>query len=226
MRHFKRNFGAVLATVAAAVIALSAEPSSKSVKAELPEAIAEALRPEFATDGHAIRDREIEMMTVWIRKEIPAKASAEQIKNGLTYREIPEATLIGIVRFEKAFIDYRKQEIAAGTYTLRIAVQPDTGDHKDTAPHGDFVLLTPAADDKTVEPPELKDLVKRSLKSTGGDHPGVMLLYPHFGKEADAKMVARGNGVHCLQVRCKVKTDAGDTQLGFSIVVAGFSKMR
>ena len=35
--------------------------------------------------------------------------------------------------------------IPAGTYTLRIAAQPDTGDHRDTAPHSDFVLLSPVA---------------------------------------------------------------------------------
>ena len=198
----------------------------KVERTELPEVVAEKLRSGFASDGYAIRDGETVLMMLWFRKEIPIKASAEQIKNGLTYREITEGTLIGVVRFEKAFIDYRKQEIAAGTYTLRIAVQPDTGDHKDTAPHGDFALLTPAGDDKILEPPELKDLVKRSLKSTGGDHPGVMLLYPHFGKEADAKLVAKGNGVQCLQLKCKVTADSDEVRLGFSIVVAGFSKMR
>ncbi len=222
--HFKYSFGLAIVVLSAA--ALSAEPTSKIEKSQLPEVVAKALRPQFSTDGHTIRDGETELMTLWLPKEIPVKASVEQIKNGLTYREIPEGTLISVVRFEKAFVDYRKQQIAAGTYTLRIAVQPDTGDHRDTAPHGDFVLLTPAADDKTLEPPELKDLVKRSLKSTGGDHPGVMLLYPHFGKDAEAKVVAKGNGVHCLQVKCKAKTDAGETSLGVSIVVAGFSKMR
>ncbi len=217
------------ASVCLAVTALSAEPAKFALKGEnveLPELLPEALKPEFTADSHIVRDGDTKLMSLWFRKAIPSKATAEQLKNGLTYREIPEGSLIGVVKFEKAFIDYRKQEIPAGTYTLRIAVQPDTGDHRDTAPHGDFVLLTPAADDKTLEPPELKDLVKRSLKSTGSDHPGVMLLYPHFGKDADPKLVAKGDGVHCLQLKCKVKAESGDTALGFSIVVAGFSKMR
>lgn len=208
----------------------AAEPEPFALKFDSksapPEAISESLRTEIAPGEFAIRDGENQLLSFWFRKEIPVKASAEQLKNGLTYREIPEGTLIGIVKFEKAFIDFRKQEIAAGVYTLRIAVQPDTGDHKETAPHQDFVLLTPAADDAALEPLELKDLVKRSLKATGGDHPAVMLLYPHFGKEIDAKIAGRDQGVQCLQLKLKVKSDAGESQLGFAIVVAGFSAKR
>ena len=165
-------------------------------------------------------------MTFWFRKEIPAKASAEQIKNGLTYREIPEGTLIGIVKLEKAFVDFRKQQLPAGTYTLRIAVQPDTGDHKDTAPHQDFVLLSPVAEDKSVEAVEVKDLVRRSIKVTGSDHPAVMLLLPHFAKGDDAKLAPKENGVTCLQLKRIVKVEDAKSSLGFAIVVAGFSKTR
>ena len=223
------RFAFALAVFALAVHARPAEPaklSLKSEKVDLPEVLPEALKPEFTTDAFAIRDGETKTITLWFRKEIQAKASADQIKNGLTYREIAEGTLVGIVKFEKAFIDFRKQELPAGAYTLRIAVQPDTGDHKDTAPHQDFVLLSPITDDKSIEPLELKDLVRRSLKVTGSDHPAVMLLFPHYGKEADAKLVAKENGVQCLQLKRIVKSDAGEASLGFSIVVAGFSKMR
>ena len=217
------------AMIAFAVTPLSAEPTEptlKSEKVELPDALAKELRPEFATDAFSIREVEKSVLTLWFRKEIPVKATAEQVKNGLTYREIPEGSLIGLAKFEKVFIDYRKQAIPAGTYTLRIAVQPDTGDHRDTAPHADFVLLTPVADDKILEVPELKDLVKRSLKSTGGDHPGVMLLYPHFGKEADVKIVNKPNDVVCMQTKIKVTTMDATTTLGIAIVVNGFSDKR
>ncbi len=217
------------AAAALAVSGLSAEPAKltlKGEKIELPDGLPEALKPEFTTDAFTISDGDSKSITLWFRKEIPSKASAEQIKNGLTYREIPEGTLAGLVKFDKAFVDFRKQELPAGIYTLRIAVQPDTGDHKDTAPHPDFVLLSPVADDKTLEPPELKDLVKRSLKVTGSDHPAVMLLFPHFGKDPAAKIVAKEHGVQCLQLKRTVKSDAGETTLGFAIVVAGFSKMR
>ena len=223
------RFGSVFASVAFVIVGISAEPGKlalKSEKVELPDALPEALKPEFTTDAFAIRDGDTSAMTLWFRKVIPAKASAEQIENGLTYREIPEGTLVGLVKFDKAFVDFRKQELPAGSYTLRVAVQPDTGDHKDTAPNADFVLLSPIADDKSLEAVELKDLVHRSLKVTGSDHPAVMLLVPHFGKDAAAKLIAKENGVQCLQFKRPTKSEAGESSLGFGLVVAGFSKSR
>src|SRR5450755_3987702 len=34
---------------------------------------------------------------VWFRKEIPADATAEQVKNGVTYREVPQSEIVGVV---------------------------------------------------------------------------------------------------------------------------------
>ena len=223
------RFAIAIAAFAVGVNALSADRAKLSLKTDQldpPKELAKALKPEFDTEAFVVGEGDTDSMTFWFRKEIPAKASAEQLENGLTYREIPEGTLVGIVQFEKAFVDFRKQEIPAGTYTLRIAVQPDTGDHKDTAPHSDFVLLSLVADDKSSEAVEVKDLVRRSIKVTGSDHPAVMLLFPHFGKEQDAKLDAKENGVTCLRLKRAVKAGDSKAMLGFSIVVAGFSKTR
>ena len=38
---------------------------------------------------------------VWFCKTINAKATDNQITNGLTYREIPESTVFGAIRFPK-----------------------------------------------------------------------------------------------------------------------------
>lgn len=223
------RFGFGLLLIVFAVGARSAEPVKLAVKTEtveLPDAVAQELRQEFTTEAFTIRDGDTAVLTLWFRTEIPAHATADQIRNGLTYHEIPEGTLVGVVKFEKPFVDFRKQEIPVGSYTLRIAVQPDTGDHKDTAPHTDFLLLCPANEDKTVEPLELKELVKRSIKSTGGDHPGVLLLFPNFGKETDAKLAARPDGVTCLQLKRTLKADGASVPFGFAIAIAGVSKKR
>src|SRR5262245_45072994 len=65
----------------------------------------------------------------WFRTEVPAEATDEQIKNGLTYREVPQSTIIGAVRFDQDTRDYRKQKVKAGVYTLRLGYQPMDGDH-------------------------------------------------------------------------------------------------
>ncbi len=171
-----------------------------------------------------MRDGEAELMTVWFRTEIPAKATAEQIKNGLTYREIPEGTLVGAIRFPEKFTDFRKQVLPAGAYTLRFAVQPDIGDHTGTSPHPDFCLLCAADKDKSAEPMEPKKLIEVSSLVNEGRHPAVLLLWPNNGKDAAVKVVSKDNGVYVATIRRALATEGAKTTLGFAITVAGVRK--
>jgi hypothetical protein len=211
---------ALLATAAPA-----ADWAAAAAKADPPAELAEPVRKLLDRNAVSVSDGNA-VLTVWFRDAIPAKATAEQVKNGLTYREIPDGTLIGAVRFDRPFVDFRKQEVATGAYTLRFAVQPETGDHMGTAPHQEFVLLVPAAKDTTAEPLEPKSLFKASAAVTGGDHPGVLLLFPHTGKGAEPKIVDKGDGVKVLTVRRAVDADGEKTTLGFALTVAGHSKTR
>jgi hypothetical protein len=124
---------------------------------------------------------------VWFRKDVAVKATEAQINNGLTYAEVPESTVFGVIRFPKQITDYRKQKIPAGVYTLRLANQPMDGDHMGTAPYSEFLLLSPAADDKTPGTMEAKKLQEMSGKTTGG-HPAALLLFPGKGGETTPKL--------------------------------------
>jgi hypothetical protein len=207
-----------------------ADPAAPSVRAEAldpPAELAEPVAKLLDKNAVGVADKDGEaVLTIWFRAEIPAKATAEQVANGLTYREIPEGTLVGAVRFARPFVDYRKQEIAAGVYTLRFLVQPDVGDHVGTAPHPEFLVLSPAGKDADPEPLEPKALIKLSAATTGGDHPGVMLLFPHPAKDAGPKLIDKGDGVKALAVRRTVEADGRKTALGFAVSVAGHSKTR
>ena len=216
---------AILTLLLSTPVAPAAEWKASPVKAEPPAGLAEPVRKLLDRDAVAVSDGNA-VLTVWFRDAVPAKATAEQVKNGLTYREVPDGTLIGAVKFDRPFVDFRKQEIAAGVYTLRFAVQPETGDHTGTAPHQEFVLLVPAAKDPTADPLEPKALFKASATVTGGDHPGVLLLFPHTAKEAGPRIVDKGGGVKVLTVRRAVDADVGKTTLGFAVTVAGHSKTR
>jgi hypothetical protein len=217
------------ALLAFATLTLAAPPelTLTTAKADPPKEVAEKVAKLLDKDAISVAsDDNALSVSLWFRTELPTAASADQIKNGLTYREIPEGTLLGVVRFDKAFTDFRKQEIAAGVYTLRLAVQPDTGDHTDTAPHQDFALLVPAAADTTADALEVKAVVKLSLKATGGDHPGVMLLYPHHGKEEKPEVVAQKEGPRGVRLRRTVTNGDKKTTLGVSLVIDGYSKTR
>lgn len=214
---------AVASVLSAAPPKLTLTTAKTDPPKEVAEVVAKLLDKEaitVASDDNALS------LILWFRSELTTTASADQIKNGLTYREIAEGTLLGVVKFDKAFTDFRKQEIAAGVYTLRLAVQPDTGDHTDTAPHQDFALLVPAKADETADALEVKAVVKLSLKATGGDHPGVMLLYPHHGKEDKPEVVAQKDGPRCVRLRRAVSNGDTKATLGVSLVIDGYSKTR
>ena len=206
--------------------ACAAEPklSAKVEKVSAPEDLAEPVRKLLDEQALVVRDGDTEVMTVWFRTEIPAKATAEQVKNGLTYREIPEGALVGAVRFPAPFTDFRKQTIAAGAYTLRFALQPDIGDHTGTAPHPDFCLICPAKEDRSAEPIEKKKLIEVSSLVNEGRHPAVLLLWPNNGTDAGVKVISKGEGVFVATIKRAVATEGAKTTLGFAVTVAGVRK--
>ncbi len=210
-------------TTIACLLLLAADPAlTARVTADKPPAFADLL------DAKAIRveSGDDTTMTLWLRKAIPTTASAEQIRNGLTYHEVAPGTLVGVVRFAAAFTDFRKQEIPAGDYTLRLGFQPAIGDHVGTAPHPEFLMLSPLADDTTADELEAKALLKLSSKTTGGDHPAVMLLYPQSAKVAAPKIESKPGRVSVLVFARKVESSEGDTTLSFALAVRGWSKTR
>lgn len=191
-----------------------------------PAELVDGIRKLLPKECEAVSDGTGAFARFWFRAELPGKATAQQIKNGLTFQEVVETCVLGAVKFDRAFIDYRKQEIAAGVYTVRLAYQPENGDHKDSAPHTDFALLVPADKDPKAEEMEPKTLYKLSFASTGGEHPGVLLLYPADGKAKDAKVQDRGSGVWTLNVPRSVVSPEGKAVFGFGITIAGWSKLR
>jgi len=164
------------------------------------------------------------LATFWLRKSLPSKAAAEQVKSGLTYREIQPTTLVGAVRFPQAWTDYRKQKISAGVYTLRLGIQPENGDHQGTAPYNEFCLLSPAAKDTSPDTMEAKELNELSANAPGGSHPGVMLLYPNNKPEEQPAVAAKPGNVWVLNVKQAVDAGSVKATLGFAFTVVGQTK--
>jgi hypothetical protein len=159
------------------------------------------------------------IMRVWFRTEIPVTATGEELRSGLAYRRIPSGTLVGAVELPKTFVDYRNQRLAPGVYTLRFALQPDTGDHTDTAPHREFFLLSPAAEDPSTDAMEPKRLIELSSKVNQGRHPAVLLLWPHPGPDG---VVDQGNGVRIAPITRPAASGARKGTLRFALTIAGF----
>jgi hypothetical protein len=161
---------------------------------------------------------------VWFRKEVPAKATPEQVKNGLTLREIPETTVLGALRVHKTMIDYRKQKIKEGVYTLRLAYQPADGDHMGTAPNNEFCLAVAAADDKDAALMAPKALHEASAKVPGGSHPAVLLLLPPKANADGAPKLEKNEASDWVLTR-PVEVKAGDARakIGLMLTLVGVS---
>jgi hypothetical protein len=205
-------------------VAAETKLTAKVEKVEPPEKLSAPVQALLDEQALAIRDGETVVMRIWFRNEIPVKATEEQIKNGLTYHEIPEGTLVGALEFPQKFTDFRKQELAAGVYTLRFAVQPDIGDHTGTAPHPEFCLLCRTEDDRVTDEIEKKKLIELSSKVNEGRHPAVLLLWPHHGKDEGVKVLDKGEGVLVATIKRRVAAGEMKTMLGFAVTVAGVRK--
>jgi hypothetical protein len=195
----------------------------KEVKASVPKDVDKAVAELLSEESIQLLDDNGQVLAqVWLRKELPAKATKEQVKNGLTYREIPETTLIGVVQFTQPYTDYRKTTIKAGVYTLRLGFQPQDGDHMGTAPHSEFCLLSAAAKDRKPETMEPKALQELSLTATGSSHPGIMLLFP--SKLVDKPTLTKEENDHfVLRLKRDVKTDKEKATIGIGLTLIGIS---
>jgi hypothetical protein len=192
-------------------------------KAALPKQVPEAIRKVLAERCVQLLDAKGDILAeIWPRQELPVNATEAQIKNGLTYAEVPESTVFGVIRFPKQITDYRKQKIAAGVYTLRLAAQPMDGDHMGTAPYSEFLLLSPAAEDKTPATMEAKKLQELSGKTTGS-HPGVLLLFPGKGAEATPKFEKKEENHWILLLLLDAKAGDKKAKLPIGLTLVGVS---
>jgi hypothetical protein len=223
----------ILRTLAAAVLLLVA-PAARAADAyalkvadntRAPTEVAEPIRKVLAERCVQLLNAKGDLLAeLWLRKEVPAKASvtAAQVQNGLTYRDLPETTVVGAVRLARTFSDYRKQKIEAGVYTLRLAFQPMDGDHMGTAPYNEFCLLSPAAEDKTAATMVPKALQEMSAKATNA-HPAVLLLFPGKGAAAQPKLVDKGMGHWVVLLQLEVKAADKTTAFPVGLTLIGAS---
>jgi hypothetical protein len=214
----------ILAAAALLVLTVSARAADPTVKVEdkePPKELGEAVRGVLGGKAMNVFDDKGKLLfTVWARKELAAKDGVDA-KAGLKYANLEETTVLGAVRFPAEWVDYRKQKIKAGVYTLRLGIQPMDGDHMGTAPYSEFALLVPAEMDKKPELIDAKELHELSTKATTRKHPGLMLLFPNK-KPADAPAIEAKPKEHwVLNYQVPVAAGAQKANLGFSLVVVG-----
>src|SRR5258707_363477 len=103
---------AVAALFLCAGLTPAADYSIKTEKADAPTEVSEAARKLIGDQVIRFSDGKGKLLAeLWFRKEVPAKATDAQIGNGLTYQEIPQTTLLGVVKIHEEMSDYKKHKI-------------------------------------------------------------------------------------------------------------------
>src|SRR5262245_30950153 len=196
----------------------------KVEKTEPPKELTDAVKKTLDGQAMSVFDEKGKLIcTVWPAKSLDTKATADQAKAGLKYSQVEETTVVGAVKFAEEWKDYRKQKIKPGVYTLRLGIQLMDGDHMGTAPYNEFALLCPAAEDKSTDLLDVKEMYELSGKSTGRKHPGLMLLFPNKTPAEAPAMEAKPKDHVVLSYRVPAVAGGEKSALGFSLVVVGFT---
>ncbi|HVP00688.1 MAG TPA: hypothetical protein VMT15_21605 [Bryobacteraceae bacterium] len=159
----------------------------------------EAAAPILATLNKAgskiVADSGSTLVELWLRSTMPSgPASSEP---SVTLPTIPQGALLGVLRFPAKGSDRRGQTIAPGVYTLRYGDYPINGNHQGVAPQRDFLILVPAALDKSADPiSDFDALMDLSRKAAASAHPAVLSFWkadsdqkPGFEKQGEKDWV-------------------------------------
>lgn len=189
---------------------------AQNYKAEPAGALPSDLAPAFASllapAGYKISGPSGVFCEVWFRSSLPS--GPKRTEDSVTFNTIPYGALIGVIRFPGQGADRRGQQIKAGVYTLRYGNYPVNGDHLGVAPQRDFLVLTPAADDKDPNAaPAHEELMNMSKKASGTPHPAVLSMEPPPSGAAAGSLTKEGEHDWTLTVK------SGGTT--FSLILVG-----
>ena len=131
---------------------------------------------------------------IWLRASLPSGVTSHE--QNVTLPGITPGALLGAIRFDAPGSDRRGQRIQPGVYTLRYGIMPMNDNHQGAAPQRDFLLLTPAAEDRDLNAtPSFDALVAMSRKASHTPHPAVLSLWkadadsPGFSQHGDTDWV-------------------------------------
>lgn len=158
-----------------------------------PEEVSEAIRAELQEKAIQLRDADGPFFTFWLRKELPVKEKAQTEVEAL--KAIEGITLLGALKVHtQDRYDFRDDPIDKGVFVLRLALQPQDGNHLGTAPYDYFATLLRAKDDREVEGFSNHDvMIEEALENTVAEHPPVLSLQPVNSVEGEFPRLQEGH---------------------------------
>ncbi len=206
----------------AAFPASAADLTLKVVDKEPPPELAETIRKALPSKAVQLLDGDKPALEFWFSAEVPVKARTEGAK---VLDAVAPTVLLGAVFVPRAARDYKDNEIAAGVYTLRLALQPQDGDHLGTADYLWFGVLVAAKNDPKLDGLDTyRALVKASAAGTASAHPLVLSLRPVTGDEGAVPRLTEPAEDHkAIRVKLPAKVDGKNEKasLLFELVYQG-----
>ncbi len=216
-------FRAVMFCCCCALSALAFADAKLTPVDKLPEGLSDKVAAAVAGPGQQLVTDDGAVCTVWLAKEIAARADFKPSLN-VKY-PFQTGHLLGVLRVDKGaeYTDFRGTEVAAGVYTLRYGQQPVDGNHVGTSELHDFVLAIPAKSDADPAPVKsVEALVKLSTQATGSNHPAIFsLLPPAAGDKAPSVIHDESKEFWILSLAAGI---AGGKTVPVRVVVVGVSE--
>ena len=203
-----------------AFAAKSADVAVRVVNKALPSEIAPDLQTLFQSQAVQVVAGDKTVLELWLAKEVPLQSKPTSTVKALD--AVKPVSLLAAVAVPSARRDYRDDEVPAGTYTMRFALQQQDGNHSGSSEFGYFGVLVPAKlDTKPDGIKDYKELMKASSKETSTDHPMVLSLRPVASTEG-APLTLNTPAPEHKSVRVKVPAKGPDTkEIAFEIVFEG-----
>ncbi|MCU1266126.1 MAG: hypothetical protein JWM21_2444 [Acidobacteria bacterium] len=150
---------------------------------------------------------------IWLPTAI---VSGKTDAQGATYTWLAESSLVAVISFPKSAVDFRKQAIKPGSYTLRYAIHPQDGNHLGISPIRDFLLLVPVASDPDPTSKfKFEELTALSKKASGTNHPSPLSIVSPDGITSWPSVFEDEN--NHLVFAAKVKTGSSETPVAFVV---------
>jgi len=193
----------------------------KVVDKDPPAQLDTAVRAKLQNKAIQLLNGNQPVYEFWLCAELPLPSKPASLARALDTLKQP--VLLGAVGVAGDRRDYRDDELHAGVYTMRLALQPQDGNHLGTSEFAYFAALIPARLDlKPDGIADYKALVKASSKETATDHPLILSLRP---ASSDAgvlpKLVEPAPDHKSVRVKIPAKAAGEMTSLVFEIVYEG-----
>jgi hypothetical protein len=221
---FPRLPALILFLLSPLLAARSADLTLKATDKEPPAGLDASIRAMLQARAIQLLNDNKPVYEFWFVKELPLDGKPESVAKALD--KVKQATLIGAVNVAGDQRDYRDDELHAGVYTMRFALQPQDGNHLGTSEFSYFVALVAAKlDPKPDGIADYKTLVKASSRDTSSEHPVILSLRPASSDEGELPKLNEPAPDH-KSVRLKVPARAAGQATGivFELVYQGMGK--